>query len=139
MNMAMSQQLAQTKSNNQVHLQGTEIPILTQDTAIDPHLAMTTKIGTITMIIETDIDLAGQDPIPTVIDTGVTVKVIYEGVTPGHITDPHTTAHLTIETQVHIAIKETLHIEDPHHTEVFPEIAVDPDHIHHTKQPHNII
>ena len=27
---------------------------------------------------------------------------------------------------------ETPHTADPHHTEVFPEIAVDPDHIHHT-------
>ena len=91
---------------------------------IDLHLAM---------IIETDIDLTGQDPIPTVIDTGVTVGVIHEGVTPGHITDAHTKAHHTTETQAHIIIDETLHIEDPHHTEVFPEIAVDPDHVHCTK------
>ena len=34
----------------------------------------TFKLGIITMIIKTDIGLAGQDPIPTVIDTGVTVK-----------------------------------------------------------------
>ena len=94
---------------------------------------MTIKIGTIAMIIETDIDLAGQDPIPTVIDTGVTVKVIHEGVAPGHITDPCTAAHHAIETQVHITIDKTLHIEDLHHTEVLPEIAVDPDHVHHTE------
>ena len=130
--MAMPQQIAQTKSYHQVHLQGMEIAIITQDTAIDPHLAITIKIGTIAMIIKTDIDLAGWDPIPTVIDTGVTVKVIHEGVAPGHIIDPHTAAHHATETQVHVTIDETLHIEDPHHTEVFPEIAVDPDHVHHT-------
>ena len=121
--MAMSQQSAQTKSHHQVHLQDTEIPILMQDAMIDLHLAM---------IIETDIDLTGQDPMPTVIDTGVTVGVIHEGVAPGYITK----AHCTTETQAHIAIDETLHIEDPHHTEVFlpiPETIVDPDHIHCTK------
>ena len=109
-------------------MQGTEIPILTQDAVIDLHLAM---------IIETEIDLTGPDPIPTVIDTGVTVRVIHKGVAPDHITDAHTEAHCTTETQVHIKIDETLHIEDPHHTEVFPpilEIAVDPDHIHCTKR-----
>ena len=46
--MAMLQQTAQTKSHHQVHLQGTEIPILMQDAMIDLCLAM---------IIKTDIDL----------------------------------------------------------------------------------
>ena len=118
MNMAMLQWIAQTKSHCQVHLQGTEIPVLTQDVVIDPHLTMTIEIGTIAMIIETDIDLADWDPIPAVIDTGVTVEAIHEGVAPGQITDPHTTAHHATETQVHIAINETLHIEDPCHTVV---------------------
>ena len=88
------------------------------------------------MIIGTDIGLTGQDPIPAVIDTEVTATVIHLGVTPGHITDAHTGAHHTTDTQAHIAINEILHIEDLHHTEVFPhipEIAVDLDHIHCTK------
>ena len=122
MNMAMLQQIAQTKSHHQVHLQGTEIPILMQDADIDLHLAM---------IIETDIDLTGQDPTPAVIDTGVTVRVIHKGVAPGHITDAHTEAHNATDTQAHITIDKTLHIEDLHHTEVFPhipEIIVDLDH-----------
>ena len=84
------------------------------------------------MIIGTDTGLTGQDPTPTIIDTGVTVTVTHEEVTPGHITDPHTTAHHTTETQVHIATDETPHTEDPHHTEVCPGIAVDPDLAHHT-------
>ena len=86
------------------------------------------------MIIETDIDLTGRDPIPTVIDTGVTVRVIHEGVTPGHIIE----AHLATGTQAHITIDETLIIEDPYHTEVIqpvPEIVVNLDHIPHTKTP----
>ena len=137
--MAMSQQIAQTKSYHQVHQQGMEIPILAQDTVIDLHLTMTIETGILAMIIETDIDLTGQDPIPTVIDTTVTVRVIHEGVPLVHITDLHTAAHHTTETQMHIAINKTLHIEDPHDTEVFPEIAVDPDHVHHTKNLHNSI
>ena len=100
---------------------------------IDPHLTLTIEIDTIAMIIDTGIDLAGQDPIPTIIDTGDTVEVIHEGVAPDHITDPYSTAHPTTGTQAHIVIDETLHIEDPHHTEVFPEITVDPDHTHYTK------
>ena len=87
-------------------------------------------------IIETGIDLTGQDPIPAVIDTGITVRVIHKGVTPGHTTDAHTGAHQAIETQACITIDETPHIEDPHHTEVFPpipEIAVDPEPAHCTK------
>ena len=59
MNMAMLQQIAQTKLHHQVHWQGTEIPVLTKDTMIDPHLTITIKIGTITVIIKTDIGLAG--------------------------------------------------------------------------------
>ena len=59
MSMTVLQQIAQTKSHHQVHQQGTEITVPTQDDAIDPHLAITIEIGTITMIIETDIGLAG--------------------------------------------------------------------------------
>ena len=87
------------------------------------------------MITGTDMGLTGQDPIPAVIDIGVTVRVIHGGVTPDHITDAHTEAHHATDTQVHIAINEILHIEDLHHT-VFlhiPEIAVDLDHVPCTK------
>ena len=84
--MAMLQQIAQTKYHHQVHLQGTEMPTLTQDTMINLHLAM---------IIGTGIGLTGQDPIPAVIATEVTVRVIHGGVFPGHITDAHTEAHCT--------------------------------------------
>ena len=67
-----------------------------------------------------------------VIATGVTVEATYKGVILGPITNPHTAAHHTTETQVHMTTNETLHAEDLHHTEVFPGIAVYPDHKHHT-------
>ena len=106
-------QTVQTRYHHQVHLQGAEIPILPQGTIIDLHLAIATG---------TDIGPIGQDPIPTVIDTEVTVGVIHREVTPGHTTDAHTEAHLTTDTQTHIAINGICHIEDLHHTEVFPHI-----------------
>ena len=127
MNMAMSQQTIQTKYYHQVHLQGTDIPILTQDTMIDLHLAIITGTG---------IGLTGQDPIPAVIDTEVTARVIHREVNPNHITDVHTEAHLATDTQTHIITDGIHHMEDLHCTEVFPhipEIAVDLDHMPHTK------
>ena len=123
MNKDMLWHTVQTKYHHPVHLQGTKITILTQDTVIDPHLAIITGTG---------IGLTGQDPIPTVIDTEVTARVIHREVTPGHITD----AHCTKDTQTHIAIDKIFHIEDLHHTEVFqhiPEIPVHLDHVPHTK------
>ena len=33
---------------------------------------------------------------------------------------------------MHTAIDKTLHTADPHHADVFPGMAVDPDHMHHT-------
>ena len=56
----------------------------------------------------------------------------HKGVTPGPITDPHNAAYHNTETQVSTATDEALHTEDPHHTEVFPWITVDPDHMCHT-------
>ena len=91
----------------------------------------------LTIITGTGIGLTGQDPIPTVIDTEVIVRVIHREVTPGHITDVHTEAHCTTDTQTHIAIiDKILDIEDFHHTEVslhIPEIAVHLDHVPQTK------
>ena len=59
MNMAMLQQIAQTKYHHQVHLQDKEIPILAQDAMIEPPLAMTIETGTVAMIVEIDINLTG--------------------------------------------------------------------------------
>ena len=137
MSMAMLQQIAQIKSHHQEHQQDTEITVLTQDNAIDLHLAIPIMIGTVAMIIGTDTGLTGRDPTPTIIDTGVTVAVTHKEVALCDTTNPHATeCHATechaTDTQVHIATNETLRTEDPHHTEVFPGIAVDPDLTHHT-------
>ena len=70
-----------------------------------------------------------------VIATGVTVKATHKGVVLGPITNPLTAAHHAKEIQVHTTTNETLHTGDPHHTEVSPEIAVYPDHAHHTNTP----
>ena len=59
MNMAMLQQIAQTKSCHQVHLQDKEIPVLTQDAMIDLPLTMTIKAGTVAVTIKIDMDLTG--------------------------------------------------------------------------------
>ena len=79
--MAMLQQIAQTKSHHQAYQPGTETTILTQGNVIDPPLRITIEIGTITVTIEIGIDLAGQDPVHAVIDTGVTVTVTHYEVT----------------------------------------------------------
>ena len=89
MKMAMLWQTVQTRYHHQVHLQSAEIPILPQGTMIDLHHALTTG---------TDIGPIGQDPIPTVIDTEVTVRVTHKEVTPGHTTDIHTKAHHATDT-----------------------------------------
>ena len=110
---------------------------------IDPHLGITIEIGTIAMTIETGIGLAGPDTIHAVIDTGVTVAMTHEEVILGPITDPHATAYHITEAEVHTATNKTPHTADPHRAEVFPEIAVDPDHVHctntTTKQQQNCL
>ena len=136
--MATLQQIAQTKSHHQGYQPDTETTILTQDDMIDPTLGITIKIGTITVTNKTGIDLSGQDPIHTVIDTGVTVTVIHEEVALGPITNPHATAHNVTEAQAHTTTNETPHTADPHHAEVVPEIAVDPDHTIPQTPPQNI-
>ena len=123
--MATLQQIAQTKSHHQAYQQDTEIPTLTQDDMIDPHLGITIEIGTITMTIETGTSLAGPDTIHAVIDTGVTVAMTHKEVILGPITDPHATAHHVTEGQAHTATHKTPHAADPCHAEVFPEIIVD--------------
>ena len=132
MTMAMSQQIAQTKSQHQAYQQDTEITILTQDDMIGPHLRITIAIGTITMTIKTGIGFASPDPVHAAKDTGVTVTVTHEEATLDPITDPPTTVYHITEAQAYTSTNETPHTADPHHTEVFSEIAVDPDHILHT-------
>ena len=125
----MLPQTAQTKYNHQVHLHDTEIIILAWDTVLDPHL---------TIVTGTDTGLTDEDHIPSVTYKEVTAKVIHREVTPGHITDVHTEAHLTTDTQTHIIINRIHHIGDLHCTEALPdilEIAAGQNHIPHIKLP----
>ena len=101
----MLPQTVQTKYHHQVHLHDTDIIILAQDTILDPQL---------TIITGTDTGLTGQDHIPAVGDTEVTARVIHREVTPGHITDVHTEAHLTIDAQTLNVTNKTCHIGDLH-------------------------
>ena len=127
MNMVMLQQTVQTKYHHQIHLHETENIILAQDTVLDPNL---------TIITGTNTDLTDQDHIPAVTDTEVTAGVIHREVNPGHITDAHTEAHLTTDTQTLIITDRTHHIGGLHCIEALPhtlEIAVVLNHIPHTE------
>ena len=130
--IATLQQIAQTKSHCQAYQQDTEIPTLTQDNVIDPHLGITIEIDTITGTIETGIGLAGPDPIHAIMDMEVTVAMAHEEVVLGHITNPHASAHHVTEVPAHTATDKIPHTADLHHAEVFTEIAVDPDCAHYT-------
>ena len=106
-----------------------EIVILAQDTVLDPHL---------TIITRTDTGLTGQDHIPTVTDTEAMARVIHREVAPGHITDIHTGAHLTTDTQPFLFINGTHHTGDLHCTEALShilEITAGQNHVPHTKLP----
>ena len=125
----MSPQIAQTRYHHQGPLHDTEIIILAQNTILDLHLAIT---------IGTDIGLTDQGHIPTVTGTEVTAGAIPREVTPGHITDIHTGAHLTTDTQPHIIIDGICHTGDLHHAEALPHIlgiAVGQHYVTHTELP----
>ena len=129
MNMAMSLQIAQIKFHHQVHLHDTEIIILVQDTILDLHLTITTG---------TDTGLTGQGHINAVAGTEFTARAIHREVAPGHITDVHTGAHLTTDSQTHILINRIHHTGDLHCTEALPHIlgtTVGLDDVTHTELP----
>ena len=70
----------------------------------------------------TNTGLTGQDHIPAVTDTEVTARVIHREVTPVHITDIHTEAHLTTDIQTLIVTDGTHHIGGLHCIEVLLHI-----------------
>ena len=85
-----------------------------------------------------DTGLTGQGHIPAVTGTEVTARAIHREVTSVHITDVHTGAHLTTDTQTHIVINRIRHTGDLHCTEALPhilEMAVGQDHITYTELP----
>ena len=84
------------------------------------------------MTIETGIGLVSLDPIHAVIGTGVTVAMTHKEVLLGHIANPHAAAHHITKVPAHTTTDEISCTADLHHAGVFPEIAVDPGHAHHT-------
>ena len=128
--MAMSQQIALTKSHHQAYQQDTETT--TPEGVIDPHLRIAIMIGITTVTIKIGTGSADLDPIPIIPDIGVTVTVTLTEVTLYPITDPHTTAHYATEAQAHTITNETSHTADPHHA------GVDLDHTHHANTTTNI-
>ena len=80
---------------------------------------MTIGIGTDSV----DLNLA-----PITLDIGVTVAAILTEVTLDPFNGPHTIAHHATEAQAHSATAKTHHTPDPHHTEISPEMTVDPEH-----------
>ena len=131
--MAMLQQTSPTKFYPQAYQHDAETTTL--EDMIDPHLGITITIG-ITLCPSVPIKKgkgsADLNLGPIIPDIRVTVTVTLAEVTLDPFTNPHTAAHHTTEAQAHTITNETLHIADPHHAGVSPEITADPGHTHPT-------
>ena len=128
--LAMSQQIAPTKSHRQAHHQDRGTTALVD--VIDQHLRViiTPDITTVTIGIDTssaDLNLA-----PITLDIGVRVLVILAEVTLDPFTNPHAIAHHATGAQAHTATAKTHHMADPHHAGISPEMTADPEHAHPT-------
>ena len=128
--MDMSQWIALTKYHLQAHQHNPEtIPLVDMT---DQHLGIIATPGISIMTIETgtnsvDLNLAHITP-----DIGVTVIVILTEAILDHFTSLHTTALCITGAPADTATAVTHHIADPHHTEISPEMTVDPEHINPT-------
>ena len=131
--MAMSQQIAPTKSHLQSHQQDAGTTTLVN--MIDQHLRLTITPGITTMTIGIGTGSADLNLTPIILDIGVTVTVTLTEVTLDPFTDPHAATHHATEARAHTATAETHHTTDPNHTGVSPEMTADPEHVH----PANII
>ena len=134
--MDMLQQIVLTKSHPQVQKDAgttTLIGMINQllKVIITPGITITT--------IGIGIDSVDLNPTDITIDIGVTIAVILAQVTLDPFTSPHTIAHCTTEAQAHTTTAERHHTTDPHHTEISPEMTVDPEHTNPTNtitKPH---
>ena len=126
--MAMLQQTAPTKFCPQAYQHDAETTTL--DDVIYPHLRVTITIGITTMSIGISTGSADLDLAPIILDIGVTVAVTLTKVTLDPFTNPYAAAHHATEVQAHTITNQTCHTADPHHAEVYPEITVDPGHVH---------
>ena len=128
--MDMLQQIALTKYHLQAHQHDAGTTPLVDVT--DQHLRIIATPGIPTVTIETGTDSVNLDLTHITLDIGVTVTVILTEVILDHFTSPHAIALHTTGAQVHITTARTLHIADPHHTEISLEMRVDPEHINPT-------
>ena len=128
--MDMSQWIALKKYHLQAHQYNAEITPLVDVT--DQHLGIIATPGIPTMTIETGPDSADLDLTHITPDTGVTVIVILAEAILDHFTSLHAVALCITGAPAHTTTTVTHHIADPHHAEISPEMAVDPEHINQT-------
>ena len=126
--MAMSQQIALTKSHLQAYQQDAGTTTLVD--MLDQHLRVIITPGITTVTIGIGTGPADLVLTPIILDIGATVAVTLTEVSLDPFTDPHTTAHHTTEARAHTATAKTYHTADPHHAGVSPEMTVDPEHSH---------
>ena len=122
--MDMLQQIALTKYHLQACQHNAEITPLADVT--DQHLGTATP-DILTVTIETGTDSANLTHLTP--DIGVTVIVIPTEAILDHFIDLHTVAPCITGVPAHTTSTVTHHIADPHHTDISPEMTVDPEHI----------
>ena len=124
--MDTSQQIAQTRYLLQACWHDAGITPLVDMTG--QHLRTATP-DVLTMTMEIGTDSADLDLTHITPNIGVIVIVIpTEGVLD-HFINLHATAPCITEVPAYTATTMTHHIADPHHTDIFPEMTVDPEHI----------
>ena len=129
------QQIALTKYQLQAHQHNAETTLLVDVT--DQHLGIIATPGIPTMTVETGTDSVNPDLAHITLDIGVTVPVILAEVILDHFTSPHAIVLHATGAQAHTTTAMTHHIADPHHTEISPEMTVDPKHINPTSTTTN--
>ena len=95
--------------------------------------------GITTMTIGIDTDSVDLDLTHITLGIGVTATVILTEVTLDPFTSPHAVAHHATEAQAHTVLLRHTTPQDPHHTEISPEMTVDPGHTNSTNtitKPH---
>ena len=134
--MDMSQWIVLTKYHLQAHQHNAEITPLADVT--DQHLGIIATPGVPNMTIETGTD--SVDPNLSLItpDIGVTVIVILAEAILDHFISLHAIAPHVTGAPAHTATAVTHHISDPHHTDISPEMTVDPEHINPTSNTTNL-
>ena len=128
--MDILQQIALTKYHLQAHQHNAGTTPLVEVT--DQHLRIIATPGIPTVTIETGTDSVNLDLTQITLNIGVIVAVILTEAILDHFTSPHAIALCATGAQAHTATAMTLHIADPHHAEISPEMTVDPEHIYPT-------